>query len=120
MSWRSEHPEANVPQYIDRLVKVGLMIDQSWHNDVCPSFHGRVREGVDPDNDPDNGFTLWVDYEKEEDRESWNAEFRFRIFTNPWDNEGQYVSLDGEEKTVLLTNDMERVAVWVRQNAQLL
>ena len=57
--WRSEFPsDFAVPCEIEALVENGVLIDQSWHNDTCPSFQMRGTEIV-----------LWIDHPEIAQRE---------------------------------------------------
>lgn len=41
------------------LITTGVLLDQSWHNDVCPSFIKASDEAKDNEQRP----ILWADYE---------------------------------------------------------
>jgi len=39
MSWRNEFgSEYMIPSFIDQMISVGILEDESWHNDEAPSF----------------------------------------------------------------------------------
>lgn len=58
--WKIEQgPQYEVPGLIEFLVKEGILVDNSWHNDACPRFD--LAKIVEKDGD-DYGVTLWVDH----------------------------------------------------------
>ena len=60
-SFRTEFPDYPVE---DMPTLPQGWVDQSWHNDACPSF---ISEAL--------GLTLWIDYRKVEDREMIGSRF---------------------------------------------
>lgn len=65
MSWKDEHgAEFDVPALIQYMVKKGMLVDQSWHNDSMPRF-----AIVDP-ADEENGVLIWVDHPMGSQREA--------------------------------------------------
>ncbi len=89
MSWKTEFGRGyDVPDFIEFLMKEGVVEDSSWHNDVAPSF-----SHVD---DAFTGVRLWVEHPLFSERESGGT--RFCVSTQV---EG---SQDGED---LQTDDLE-------------
>jgi hypothetical protein len=70
--WKAEHPNS-----LDDLDQKWLseLNDDSWHNDTMPKF---ILFMDDHANFESSIIELWIDYEKEEDREMENP-FRFSI-----------------------------------------
>ena len=69
MSYRKEFPaEYSVPEKIDQLVQRGVLKDDSWHNDSCPSFR-LVHEAH---------LVLWVAPEMKQHREC-PSDLRFSL-----------------------------------------
>ncbi len=58
--WRAEHPEAEVPEEIEK--HPAVIRDDSWHNDMCPRFCLFEEKSAEPGS----GIViyLWVDYEQ--------------------------------------------------------
>lgn len=54
-------PDCDVPALIENIEGI---IDQSWHNDACPSFGATA-----------DGPRLWVEYPNPEDRDSGGSRF---------------------------------------------
>jgi hypothetical protein len=47
MSWEREFSAGfSVPESILALARLGYLQDESWHNDVCPSFGGELMDGT--------------------------------------------------------------------------
>lgn len=94
MSYRNEFPsDFNLGFELEQFPQ---LVDQSWHNDACPSFS--FRRG-------NEGYVLWVDYESADSRE-FQERVRYTIYHGtPCDNTNtcQYLS-DYDRKPVLETD----------------
>jgi len=66
MNYRSEFPRFPVSAYASELLTLGF-VDQSNHNDSCPSF-----------TSPDNKIRVWIDYPNACDREH-KEHFQFGV-----------------------------------------
>ncbi len=98
MRCRSEFgPEFSVPvDLLNYLLALGSgWEDTSWHNDSCPTF---VHEEL--------GLRLWVDAEKDADRE-WNGMSRFAV--SETDEEGS------ENEPLLRTDSVNEVLTFLQQ-----
>lgn len=77
--WRSEFgDEWDVPAIPD-------LVDESWHNDACPSF-GSADKLVDPPTRDVHDLRLWVEHPDPEQREVAEAG-RFTVTYQPWSAE---------------------------------
>jgi hypothetical protein len=65
MSWTTEHgAQYEVPEAVLTLVREGLAIDDSWHNDSCPRFRNEARE-----------VSFWVEHPDPNRRETDGPRF---------------------------------------------
>ena len=78
MSWTREFDEAYA---VPSAIAASGLLDQSWHNDVCPSF-GPETELTDPESGDVHDLRLWVEHPDEEMREIGGA--RFAVTYSPW------------------------------------
>jgi hypothetical protein len=89
--WQDEFgKEFEPPREILELVRIGKLIDQSWHNDVCPSFS----PAWDPSGEE---VRLWSDAIKPEDRECQGFD---RFGVTLYDGDG------GFQEEAVRTNDV--------------
>jgi len=99
-SWASEFgSDYDVPGEVEALVQAGYVFDDSWHNDVCPSFviSGTETEAYD-------GYKLWVEHVNPDLRE--------------WAGEGdRFVITDGANghEPVLETDDINKAVAKVKE-----
>jgi len=62
--WKKEFPdEYRPPDVVQAMVRAGALTDESWHNDVSPSF------GAGPELENQPYVKMWVDCEDPELRE---------------------------------------------------
>jgi hypothetical protein len=103
MSYATEFPaEATPPAEILALVAAGIIIDQSWGNDVCPHFEAELRLEVTPgEADKPTTLQLWSDYPENERREYPDiGRFRLLIHTDDNNPEG--------DVEILFTDDVNK------------
>ena len=97
MSFKDEFPkEYAISEAIQQLVGAGFLVDESWHNDMCPKFAVVNRPY----------HTLWCEPERPEDRE-FPEGTRYRIDIS--DRDGQWI------ETVLETDDVDEVVRFVSE-----
>ena len=82
--------EAGVPAVVAE-----AMNDDSWHNDICPKFRSKLREGI----------VLWVDFPDPADREMGGSRYSVCL----WDEEVP------TGKTVLNTEDLSEALAKVTE-----
>ena len=105
MAWFNEFPaEFAPPEQLLNLCDVGVLVDDSWGNDVCPSFLGIVGGSF---------VRVWADHPEEDEREIFSG-FRFNVVA--CDADGCHDELSQE---ILSTNDVRDIvslfvngAVW--------
>lgn len=91
--WKDEFgAEYAVPAALDAMVEAGTLADQSWHNDVAPSFT-LVEHEHDGDLWDDGLPRLWVNHPDRENREYENAP-RFLVTGAEVEDEALY---EGED-----------------------
>ena len=76
MTWQQEFgADFDVPEIIRQLCRLGVLVDTSWHNDICPSF--ALNDGNDGQL-----LGLWCDHPATKEREmpEWP---RFRVCDGP-------------------------------------
>lgn len=100
--WRKEFGGAyQVPAEIEAAVSAGLLVDVSWHNDVCPCF-----VAGEEDNDGNFPVRLWVEHPDTNQREFQGPD-RFLV-----DNCGESRGLETVE---LSTNDVNEALAKVQE-----
>lgn len=65
-------------------------VDQSWHNDMCPSFNAR------------NGTVVFVDFADLAQREFGDMVRRFSVQTDPETSDGNDVLLETDDWSAVL------------------
>jgi hypothetical protein len=104
VSWKDEHgKDFEVPGLINHMVKLGILKDISWHNDMKPRF---VIE--DPDDDG-SGVTIWVDHPIQSERELQGEGPRFHVTA------GEIV---GDSIDELETDDLEKAITTALEYAE--
>lgn len=73
--------------------------DISWHNDVCPSFQVGNPDGI--------WFRVWIDFEKEAEREFPQSRTRFAI--------DRLDEVSGDEETLMQSDDWAEIVAKVAQ-----
>lgn len=63
-----------LPRVVLDALESGELLDQSWHNDICPSFSHR---DLDPTDDYD--LRLWVDHAEPDQREYGPDTYRYLV-----------------------------------------
>lgn len=91
MTFRTEFPDFN-PETMP--VIPPAWTDESWHNDVCPSFR------------TPNGLRVWVDYADPDMRESASSEARFNVVDDQHPG-------DASDNVVLESDDWSAVLAFV-------
>lgn len=82
------------PDFVLDVIVPSDFHDQSWHNDVCPSFAG-------------HGLRLWIDYKDPEMREMMGKRFMIQ-------REGEDGELLNEPNDILLqTDDWDEVITMI-------
>jgi hypothetical protein len=103
MSWEYEHgPEFQVPALIS-----DALPDQSWHNDVCPSFGVELHEGPESDI---HDLRLWVEHPDPDQRENL-AGYRYAVNYHPWSNVPVAGIPRGDEGYAVIETDDPQVAL---------
>ena len=81
MSWEREFSAGySVPESIMALVRLGYLQDESWHNDVCPSFGAELKDGTH--------LKLWVghpDLEHSSREEGCRTRFAVLVCPKGWE-----------------------------------
>lgn len=81
MSWEREFSAGySVPESIVALVRLGYLQDESWHNDVCPSFGAELMDGTH--------LKLWVghpDPEHGSRQEGCSTRFAVLVCPKGWE-----------------------------------
>jgi hypothetical protein len=92
-SWKSAHPEANVPRQIHG---DGDFEDESWHNDAMPRFLHVP-----------SGLYLWADYENPEmsDFADWRLSGKIKRFS----------VVDKDDRELLDTDDVGKVLRFLKR-----
>lgn len=66
--WREEFaPDFDIPKRVEDLILEGRLVDESWHNDACPSF-----------SRPGSEARLWIEHPDPTLRDS-GMEYRFFV-----------------------------------------
>lgn len=107
MSWRSEHGEDYaVPSAI---VRMGGIVDLSWHNDVCPRFC------VTEDG---SGPNLWVDHPDPERREYGPDRQRFLVTVQVGETESSddFVAHEGDDMQAAIAAFVDAAHAWASRN----
>lgn len=88
------------------LASLPFLIDQSWHNDACPSFHFTVG---------DDFYLLWVDFENPDMRESEGDRYNLVEAHNHGDDEHREVSIAERGKVLLSTDDADLMVTMINR-----
>jgi hypothetical protein len=72
----TEFPTYDIPEPVLALVREGILVDTSWHNDSAPSFECHRQDGY--------GFRLWVEHQDEDQREIPGLRFTLAPIKRTW------------------------------------
>lgn len=104
-TYKNQFPDFSLTDNGKPLIIPELFVDNSWHNDTCPNFL-----------DYENHISLWIDYEKPEDRETFNDGLkRFALLlypNNDFMNEIKYFESENFEEILSTYNQ------WVEERQQ--
>jgi hypothetical protein len=98
--WKKQFGEGYaIPEPITQAVEAGLLIDESWHNDMCPSFSNK------PTATDKCQIRIWVEHPDPSQREHVSPKDgptkpveRFSVLT--YDLQGNY------DRTIIQTDDL--------------
>lgn len=105
-----------------------ILVDKSWHNDVCPSFMFKTKavsgcSGLDRSESQQNDqyLILWVDYSNEDDRENAGSS-RYAVVTatatyfssSKWDIE---IGHDEESVTLFESEDPRELTPFLEKHS---
>ena len=91
--WIVEFGEAfGVPAEVDELVESGVLGDQSWHHDICPSFTCTTKDGWT--------ITLYVEHVNRWDRKYINKQTLWRL--GKYTEDDQSCVYEGDDLTECL------------------
>jgi len=106
-SYNTEFPDfGELPALVSERLASGQLVDQSWHNDVCPSFSTvRGDKVISAAGDFENVPVLWVDYADPAFREMGPETSHFLVAfkgeATPFENESEALArMDALESTL--------------------
>jgi len=87
-----------------KLNKHPLLIDKSWHNDICPSFYFKHISQY---------YVLWVDFLNPEDREG--ETFRYTIITATNEGDEKFPEIFTKDGDVIFETEIfEKVIKFIK------